>query len=269
MIEDWQHFLLPYQQAVNELKVKLRGMRKQFQDQDQHSPIEFVTGRVKPVDSIKEKMVRRHVLEERLEQDMQDIAGLRIMCQFVEDIYQVVDLLRQRNDMTILEERDYVTNVKPSGYRSYHIVIEYPVQLVTGEKKVLAEIQVRTLAMNFWATIEHSLQYKYKANIPDHIRERLSAAAKAIIVLDNEMSSVRSEIMDAQNSSQIQRNLITDILNNIENLYKVTNKREVEKIQDEFYHIYAQNDLQELKRFHKELDLIAEGYRAQAITDEL
>ena len=119
MIEDWQHFLLPYQQAVNELKVKLRGMRKQFQDQDQHSPIEFVTGRVKPVDSIKEKMVRRHVLEERLEQDMQDIAGLRIMCQFVEDIYQVVDLLRQRNDMTILEERDYVTNVKRLSILSY------------------------------------------------------------------------------------------------------------------------------------------------------
>ena len=136
MIEDWQHFLLPYQQAVNELKVKLRGMRKQFQDQTQHSPIEFVTGRVKPVDSIKEKMIRRHVQEDRLEQDMQDIAGLRIMCQFVEDIYKLVDLLRQRSDMTILEERDYVTNVKPSGYRSYHIVIEYSVQLITGEKRI-------------------------------------------------------------------------------------------------------------------------------------
>lgn len=80
-------------------------------------------------------MIRRHVQEDRLEQDMQDIAGLRIMCQFVEDIYKVVDLLRQRSDMTILEERDYVTNVKPSGYRSYHIVIEYPVQLITGEKE--------------------------------------------------------------------------------------------------------------------------------------
>ena len=113
-------------------------MRKQFQDQTQHSPIEFVTGRVKPVDSIKEKMIRRHVQEDRLEQDMQDIAGLRIMCQFVEDIYKVVDLLRQRSDMTILEERDYVTNVKPSGYRSYHIVIEYSVQLITGEKRILA-----------------------------------------------------------------------------------------------------------------------------------
>lgn len=198
MIEDWQHFLLPYQQAVNELKVKLRGMRKQFQDQDQHSPIEFVTGRVKPVDSIKEKMVRRHVLEERLEQDMQDIAGLRIMCQFVEDIYQVVDLLRQRNDMTILEERDYVTNVKPSGYRSYHIVIEYPVQLVTGEKKVLAEIQVRTLAMNFWATIEHSLNYKYQGAFPKELSDRLQWAAEAAFKLDEEMSEIREEIQEAQ-----------------------------------------------------------------------
>ena len=211
MIEDWQHFLLPYQQAVNELKVKLRGMRKQFQDQTQHSPIEFVTGRVKPVDSIKEKMIRRHVQEDRLEQDMQDIAGLRIMCQFVEDIYKVVDLLRQRSDMTILEERDYVTNVKPSGYRSYHIVIEYPVQLIckwienlsyseliTGEKRILAEIQVRTLAMNFWATVEHSLNYKYQGEFPEELSARLQRAAEAAFKLDNEMSEIREEIKEAQ-----------------------------------------------------------------------
>lgn len=198
MIENWQHFLLPYQQAVNELKVKLRGMRKQYQEQGGHSPIEFVTGRVKPVDSIKEKMVRRHVQEDRLEQDMQDIAGLRIMCQFVEDIYVVVDLLRQRSDMTILEERDYVTNVKPSGYRSYHIVIEYPVQLVTGEKKILAEIQVRTLAMNFWATIEHSLNYKYQGAFPKELSARLQRAAEAAFRLDKEMSEIREEIKEAQ-----------------------------------------------------------------------
>ena len=199
MIENWQHFLLPYQQAVNELKVKLRGMRKQYQDEEQHSPIEFVTGRVKPVESIKEKMVRRHVQADRLEQDMQDIAGLRIMCQFVEDIYQVVDLLRQRSDMTILEERDYISNVKPSGYRSYHIVIEYPVQLITGEKRILAEIQVRTLAMNFWATIEHSLNYKYQGAFPEELSARLQRAAEAAFHLDNEMSEIREEIQEAQN----------------------------------------------------------------------
>ena len=199
MIENWQHFLLPYQQAVNELKVKLRGMRKQYQDEEQHSPIEFVTGRVKPVESIKEKMVRRHVQADRLEQDMQDIAGLRIMCQFVEDIYQVVDLLRQRSDMTILEERDYISNVKPSGYRSYHIMIEYPVQLITGEKRILAEIQVRTLAMNFWATIEHSLNYKYQGAFPEELSARLQRAAEAAFHLDNEMSEIREEIQEAQN----------------------------------------------------------------------
>jgi len=198
LIENWNHFLLPYNQAVDELKVKLRGMRKQFQNKNQRSPIEFVTGRVKPVDSIKEKMNRRHVSEERLEQDMQDIAGLRIMCQFVEDIYQVVDLLRKRSDMTILEERDYIHNEKPSGYRSYHIVIEYPVQMVTGEKKILAEVQVRTLAMNFWATIEHSLNYKYQGEFPEELSARLQRAGEAAFKLDTEMSEIREEIQEAQ-----------------------------------------------------------------------
>lgn len=197
-MEDWSHFLLPYQQAVDELKVKLRGMRKQFRDLNQHEPIEFVTGRVKPVDSIKEKMVRRKVQPDRLEQDMQDIAGLRIMCQFVEDIYQVVDLLRKRTDMTILEERDYISNEKPSGYRSYHIVIEYPVQMVGGAKKILAEIQVRTLAMNFWATIEHSLNYKYQGDFPENLSQRLQRAAEAAFSLDKEMSEIREEIQEAQ-----------------------------------------------------------------------
>ncbi|VDG20791.1 GTP pyrophosphokinase [Lactobacillus plantarum] [Lactiplantibacillus mudanjiangensis] len=197
-MEDWNHFLLPYQQAVDELKVKLRGMRKQFRDLNQHEPIEFVTGRVKPVDSIKEKMTRRKVQEDRIEQDMQDIAGLRIMCQFVEDIYQVVDLLRKRSDMTILEERDYISNEKPSGYRSYHIVIEYPVQMVGGPKKILAEIQVRTLAMNFWATIEHSLNYKYQGDFPENLSQRLQRAAEAAFSLDKEMSEIREEIQEAQ-----------------------------------------------------------------------
>ena len=197
-MEDWNHFLLPYQQAVDELKIKLRGMRKQFRDLSQHEPIEFVTGRVKPVDSIKEKMVRRKVQEDRLEQDMQDIAGLRIMCQFVEDIYQVVDLLRKRTDLTILEERDYISNEKPSGYRSYHIVIEYPVQMVDGEKKILAEIQVRTLAMNFWATIEHSLNYKYQGDFPENLSQRLQRAAEAAFSLDKEMSEIRQQIQEPQ-----------------------------------------------------------------------
>ncbi|HBO47799.1 GTP pyrophosphokinase family protein [Pediococcus ethanolidurans] len=197
-MDNWEQFLLPYKQTVDELKIKLRGIRKQFQNDDQQSPIEFVTGRVKPVSSIKEKMVRRQVREDRLEQDMQDIAGVRVMCQFVEDIYQVVDLLRKRTDMTIIEERDYINNEKPSGYRSYHIVVEYPVQLISGEKKILAEIQIRTLAMNFWATIEHSLNYKYQGEFPKELSDRLQRASEAAFSLDEEMSEIREEIQEAQ-----------------------------------------------------------------------
>lgn len=198
MQRDWDSFLMPYQQAVSELKIKFRGMRKQFQQANEHTPIEFVTGRVKPVDSIIEKQSRRYISDDLLEQDMQDIAGLRIMCQFVEDIYQVVDLLHKRTDMKIVEERDYVTNVKPSGYRSYHVVIEYPVQLVHGEKKLLAEVQIRTMSMNFWATIEHSLNYKYQGEFPEELKARLKRAAEASFMLDEEMSEIREEIQEAQ-----------------------------------------------------------------------
>lgn len=198
MIKDWDTFLLPYSQAVSELKVKLRGMRTQFLKNGEESPIEFVTGRVKPVESIKEKMVRRQVLEERIEQDMQDIAGVRVMCQFVEDIYEVVDLIRKRTDMTVIEERDYVENEKPSGYRSYHIVVEYPVQMMNGQKKILAEIQVRTLEMNFWATIEHSLNYKFDGEFPKELRTRLQKASIKSYELDKEMSEIRKQILLAQ-----------------------------------------------------------------------
>jgi putative GTP pyrophosphokinase len=201
LVEDWDNFLIPYKQAVDELKVKLRGIRAQFLKLDGRSPIEFVTGRVKPVDSIKEKMVRRHISEDRLEEDMEDIAGLRIMCQFVEDIYQVVDLLRKRTDINILEERDYVHNKKPSGYRSYHIIFEYPVQMLNGEKVILAEIQVRTLAMNFWATVEHSLNYKYKGEFPDDLKVRLERSAEAAFKLDEEMSEIRGELQETKGDS--------------------------------------------------------------------
>ena len=138
-------------------------------------------------------------------------------------------------------------------------------ETLKGSKRLQVEIQIRTLAMNFWATIEHSLQYKYKQNIPEHIRKRLSSAAEAILILDREMSVVRDEIMDAQNSFTIKANMVADILNNIQNLYKVANKQEVIKIQDEFFRIYQDGDKEELEKFSKNIDLIAQQYRAQSL----
>lgn len=197
-MENWEVFLAPYKQAVNELKIKLKGIREQYERVSQHSPIEFVTGRVKPVNSIVEKATRKGIPFNRLESDIQDIAGIRVMCQFVEDIQSVIHLLRNRNDFRVIEERDYVNRTKPSGYRSYHVVIEYPVQTIVGEKKILAEIQIRTLAMNFWATIEHSLRYKYHDKIPEDIQMRLLRASEAAFQLDEEMSQIRDEIREAQ-----------------------------------------------------------------------
>ena len=167
------------------------------------------------------------------------------------------------------------------------MILYYTVETIHGPKRLQVEIQIRTMAMNFWATIEHSLQYKYKGDMPPHVAERLSKASDAIIsldhdmpehvaerlskaadainALDREMSSVRNEIMDAQNSSQMQSNLVKDILNNIENLYRVSSEREVSKIQDEFLRVFKTKDLRQLERFHRQLDIIAEGYRAQAV----
>ena len=198
MMKHWDQFLAPYKQAVSELKIKLKGMRGQFELDSSHSPIEFVTGRVKPIASILDKPNQKAIPLDKLEEEMQDIAGMRIMCQFVDDIHRVVSLLRNRNDLEIVEERDYISHKKTSGYRSYHVVISYPVQTIHGEKKILAEIQIRTLAMNFWATIEHTLSYKYKGIFPTDIQMRLQRAAEAAFRLDEEMSLIRGEIQDAQ-----------------------------------------------------------------------
>ena len=264
-IQLWRSILCPYELAVRELIVKFEHIISEHRENDLYSPIEQVSGRVKSVSSILEKMQRKHIPMERMEEEVEDIAGIRIICQFEEDIETVASLIQNRSDMTIKSEKNYLKHVKQSGYRSLHLIIYYTVETLNGPRKLQAEIQIRTMAMDFWATIEHSLQYKYKGDMPPHVAERLTNAADAIILLDQEMSSVRDEIMDAQNSSQMQSNLVKDILNNIENLYRVSSEREITKIQTEFLRVFHTKDLKQLERFHRQLDIIAEGFRAQAV----
>ncbi|MTT30582.1 GTP pyrophosphokinase family protein [Terrilactibacillus sp. BCM23-1] len=194
----WDEFLAPYTQAVNELKIKLRGYRDLYEVASQHSPIEFVTGRVKPVASIQHKARKKGIPIHKIQSEIQDIAGVRVMCQFVDDINTVIKLIRSRTDFKIIEEKNYIDEQKKSGYRSFHFIVDYPVQTIHGEHKILAEIQIRTLAMNFWATIEHSLNYKYEGRIPEEIQTRLLRAAEAAFRLDEEMSNIREEIQIAQ-----------------------------------------------------------------------
>ena len=268
-IQLWRSILCPYELAVKELTVKFEHIISEHRENDLYSPIEQVSGRVKSVSSILEKMQRKHIPMERMEEEVEDIAGIRIICQFEEDIETVASLIQNRSDMTIKSEKNYLKHVKQSGYRSLHLIIYYTVETLNGPRRLQAEIQIRTMAMDFWATIEHSLQYKYKGDMPPHVAERLTNAADAIILLYQEMSSFRNEIMDAQNSSQMQSNLVKDILNNIENLYRVSSEREVIKIQTEFLRVFHTKDLKQLERFHRQLDIIAEGYRAQAVYHDI
>lgn len=261
----WKELLDPYEQAVLELTTKFRNMQREFRKKGLYSPIENVEGRVKSVMSILDKMQRKNIAFEDLERKVEDLAGIRIICQFVEDIDAVVRLISNRSDMDILEERDYLTRQKASGYRSFHVIVWYTVETISGPRKIQVEIQIRTMAMNFWATTEHELQYKYRGELPEHVASQLARAADAVAMLDNVMSHVRSEIMDAQIHSTLKLNLVKEILRNIEGLYRAENKREAIKVQKEFYRIYQMNRMDELERFAKQLDILAEGSRAQSV----
>ena len=262
-IQMWREILNPYELAVKELTIKFEHLIKEHHDKGYYSSIERVEGRVKTIFSILEKCQKKGISIDDVTEKIEDIAGIRIICQFVEDIGHVEELLRKRCDIEIKTEKDYVSVPKDSGYRSYHMIVWYTVETMDGPKRIMVEIQIRTMAMNFWATIEHSLQYKYKLHMPEEIQERLMKASDATVLLDKEMSQVRLEIMDAQNAFQRQAKVVADILNTIQNMYRVANAREMAKIQDEFYRIYSMNNLEQLERFYKQLDTIAEGYRAQ------
>ncbi|SHJ46021.1 putative GTP pyrophosphokinase [Clostridium amylolyticum] len=231
VIRDWKAFLTPYEQAVEELKVKLRSIRKEYRRKNEYSPIEFITGRVKEVSSILEKANKFGIPIDRLQYEMEDIAGIRVMCQFVDDIEKVVEILRKRTDMQIMYEKDYIANVKESGYRSYHMIIKYPVNMAEDTKEILAEFQIRTLAMNFWATIEHSLNYKYKQQIPENIKDKLKNAADAAFNLDKEMLEIKDEIKDAQKLFEVKSDVISNIMSSILTLMSIGKIAEANRYQ--------------------------------------
>ena len=260
-IINWKELLFPYEQAVDELLLKFRSLDKECRHLGIYSPIDSVTGRLKRPASILEKAGKKQISPDRIEAEIEDIAGIRILCQFVEDIPKVIDMVRNRNDMTVVEERDYITNTKPSGYRSYHIIIQYPLHTALGAKTVPAEIQIRTNAMNFWATAEHSLRYKYSGNIPQDLQDRLKNCAEAAFHLDTEMATIREEITNVQRLHEIRNNLVANILDNIQNLYFVAKLEDMNKLNREFIDIWNSDDMDLLREFNTKLNVMAEMYR--------
>lgn len=259
---NWKEFLYPYQQAVSELTLKLEYSMNEYKMLGLYSPIESVNGRVKKASSILEKAKKKSIPNDEIEKEIEDIAGIRVICQFVEDIPKVISLIKRWDgqDLFVLEERDYINKAKPSGYRSYHIIIRYPLNSVAGYKEVLAEIQIRTLAMNFWAVAEHSLKYKYNGRIPDQIKDRLITCAEAAFNLDNEMSTIRNEIMYAQRINKLKDNLIADIIDYIQNLYFVAKLSEMEEINKQMVELWSNGSLDDLREFKDKLMAMTELY---------
>ena len=262
-IYNWKEMLFPYEQTVKELTLKFESIKNEYKLLGMYSPIETVTGRVKKISSILEKASKKQIPSNKIREEIEDIAGIRIQCQFVEDIEKIISVIKERDnkDLRIIEERDYITNTKASGYRSYHIIIKYPLSTVMGYIEVPAEIQIRTLSMNFWAVAEHSLKYKYSGNIPVELQKRLVNCAEAAFKLDEEMGTIREEIMHAQQLNEIKNKLLNEIMENIHKLYFEAKIEEMDELNRKFVDIWEEDNIDKLKEFNQQLNVMAEVYR--------
>ena len=200
----WHEILEPYELAVKELQVKFRHLIKEHHGKGLYSPIESVSGRVKSVSSILEKMQRKGIVPEEMEEQVEDIAGIRIICQFVEDIEKVADLIQKRSDIEIKSEKDYIRHMKDSGYRSYHLIVYYTVETMNGPKRIQVEIQIRTMAMDFWASLEHKIYYKFEGNAPGYISRDLRECSDIVSMLDAKMLQLNEAIIQAKEAQEEQ-----------------------------------------------------------------
>lgn len=193
-----------YRCALMEVETKFRVLNEQFSLQYDRNPIESIKTRVKSMDSILEKIKRKNIpfSLESIEANLYDIAGVRVVCSFPEDIYLLSDCLLSQDDITLIERKDYIKNPKPSGYRSLHLIIEVPIFLENEKRPMKVEVQFRTIAMDFWASLEHKL--RYKKNIPEseaeELAKELTECAKASAELDKKMEEIRDRIEKNQNS---------------------------------------------------------------------
>jgi len=181
--------LLSYEWAQRTMLTKLSVIHESFKYGDNINPIGYIAGRIKSPESIAGKLHKQKLAltADNAKKHMNDIAGIRIICSYAKDIYFLVDLIREMPDGNIISEKDYVTNPKPSGYRSYHIILEITIYHSGTTETLPIEIQIRTEAMNFWATLEHQAKYKYKEEIPKHLSDELILCADKIAELDNRM----------------------------------------------------------------------------------
>lgn len=205
---DITRFMMVYKFALDEMETKVEILKEEFQTLHDYSPIEHTKSRLKSPESIMKKMIRKNydLSFAGIRNNIKDVAGLRITCSFISDIYRIQEMLQKQDDLVILEVKDYIKNPKPNGYMSLHLLLQVPVFLSDGVEHVCVEVQIRTIAMDFWASLEHKIFYKYNQSVPERLTQELKAAADSANALDLQMERLNDEIQeikDAQHEDSV------------------------------------------------------------------
>ena len=194
--DEWNRALLLYDSVLREINTKLEILNNEFKQAHQYNPIEHITSRIKSPESIARK-IRKKGLEltvENIVKYVNDVAGVRIICSFTSDIYRIASSISNQDDVTVLRVKDYIANPKPNGYMSYHRIVSIPIFLTNDVIDTKVEIQIRTIAMDFWASLEHKIYYKFEGKAPAGIKDELKECANIISFLDEKMLSINESV---------------------------------------------------------------------------
>ena len=203
-VDSWNTIIFLYRSALKEVSTKVEILNDEFQQVHQYNPIEYIKSRIKSPESIVKKL-KRYGYESSIDNMVDyinDIAGIRIVCSFTSDIYKLAEMIGKQNDLTVVSVKDYIKHPKESGYKSYHMLVTIPVYLSDRIVDTKVEIQIRTVAMDFWASLEHKINYKFEGNAPEHIRNELVECARMVSELDERMLSLNEEIQTIHQNTQ-------------------------------------------------------------------
>ena len=196
LTESYEELLLKYNAALKTLETQIAILLQDFEFKNHYNPVEHVKSRIKSYDSIVNKLRSRdyEVNVTNIEDHIHDAVGIRIVCSFLSDVYTIVKLLEDSDQITVHTKKDYISNPKDSGYSSYHLLVYVPVYLIDGVEMVEAEIQIRTVAMDFWASLDHKIRYKFEGDIPKDIQENMYKCALDINNLDHKMVDMNNQM---------------------------------------------------------------------------
>ena len=197
-LREFQELMMMYNCAIREVRTKLDVLNDEMAVCSPHNPIEMIKSRVKKPRSIVEKLQRRGypISVDSVLDNLHDVAGVRVICSFIDDIYKIAAILGAQDDVTVLEIKDYIKNPKPNGYRSYHMIVEVPVYLTDRISPVRIEVQIRTVAMDLWAGLEHKIYYKSGLEIPQELKDEIKQAADDMAAIDQRLCKIKAQISE-------------------------------------------------------------------------